>query len=436
MKIITKIMLLVVMLISFLGFNMKTYANPDAANGDYGLSCTNTAYGAQHGGQYISAGNSSASTNTAAGNSTYGVYVGLDCVYSGAGRTNSSAIVGGEIARAAANAVIGAVSQRLSSAMSMHNDTAANMSYSSNGSGIGMAANHIVGGLSIWTSFSNSTFENDQTYTGVRLDSNNYDANASAMTVGVDKRIGNIIVGLAYTGFESDIDTTVNGGTIDTEGETVGLYVGLNAGALSISAGAGTGEYEISTTRRDLGSLLTIKADDITADVTYYHLNVSGTLNRGKLSFTPRVAYRNFDLDLPTFTDIVPDDSNTMFDTTAAGNTSGDATNESVAGKTYSSDMTEAGLSIALALNSKLTPYIDFSYVNEETTGAAYQTERATNTTDADLTASNPDGYISYGGGFILNLSDKVNGYVNFMEVTNREDYSETTISGSLKLKF
>ena len=42
---------------------------------------------------------------------------------------------------------------------------------------------------------------------------------------------------------------------------------------------------------------------------TYYHVNVSGTeMNRGKLSFRPRVAYRNFDLDLPAFTDIVPDD--------------------------------------------------------------------------------------------------------------------------------
>ena len=130
---------------------------------------------------------------------SYGVYVGLDCVYSGAGRTNSSAIVGGEIARAAANAVIGAVSNRLSSAMAMNSETAAHMSYSSNGTGIGMAANHIIGGMSVWTQFSSSSFENDQTYTGVRLDSNNYDANASAATIGIDKRFGNIIAGLAYT---------------------------------------------------------------------------------------------------------------------------------------------------------------------------------------------------------------------------------------------
>ena len=435
MRILTKIMLLGVMLGSFLVLSMKSYANPSAANGDYGLSCTNTAYGAQHGGRYIAAGNEAVGDSSAT--TAYGVYVGLDCVYSGAGRTNSSAIVGGEIARAAANAVVGAVSQRLSTAMSMNSHAAANMSYSSNGNGIGMAANHIVGGMSIWTNFSSSTFENDQTYTGVRLDSNNYDADASAMTIGVDKRLGNVIVGLAYTGFDSEIDTTVNSGTIKTEGETLGIYVGLNTGPLSISAGAGTGEYEIDTTRKDLGSLKTIKADDITADVTYYHLNISGTVNRGKLSFTPRVAYRNFDLDLPAFTDIVPNDSNTMFDNTANANSSGATTDVSVSGKTYSSDMTEAGLAIALSTGKKLTPYIDLAYVSEDTTAAAYQTERTTDgTSAADLAASAPDGYISYGGGLILNLSGKVNGYISVSETTNREDYNETTISGSLRLKF
>ena len=426
MNILNKIMLLGVMVLSFLAFNMKAYAaNPVAANGDYGLSCTNDAYGAQLGNTYISQGNL-----IKAGESGYGVYVGLDCVYSGAGRTNSSAIVGGEIARAAANAVVGAVSQRLSSAMSTHSHAAAHMSYSANGSGIGMAANHIAGGLSIWTSFSSSSFENDQTYTGVRLDSNQYDADSSAITLGVDKRLGNIVIGLAYTGFDSEIDTKVNGGDIKTEGETLGVYVGLNTGALTISVGAGTGEYEIETTRKDLGSLKTIKASDITADVTYYHVNLSGTVNRGRLSFSPRVAYRNFDLDLPAFTDIVPNDANTIATDTLT------ATNISVSGKTYSSDMTEAGLSIALSTGKKVTPYIDVAYVNEDTTSAAYQLERTTDGTAADLAASAADGYISYGGGLILNLSDKVNGYLAVSETTSREDFSETTISGSFKLKF
>ena len=64
-----------------------------------------------------------------------------------------------------------------------------------------------------------------------------------------------MLIGLAYTGFDSDIDTKVNDGNIKTEGETLGLYVGLNTGPLLISVlGAGQGEYEIDTTRRDLGS--------------------------------------------------------------------------------------------------------------------------------------------------------------------------------------
>ena len=120
----------------------------------------------------------------------------------------------------------------------------------------------------------------------------------------------------------------------------------------------------------------------------------------------------------------------------AATSVTTDTTDESVAGKTYSSDMTEAGLSIALATSKKLTPYIDLSYVNEDTTAAAYQVERTGDGTAADLAASAADGYITYGGGLILNLSNKVNGYIDVKEVTNREDFNETTISGSLRLKF
>ena len=414
------------MSITALVLNSRAYAY-----GDYGLSCTNNAYGTQHGTNYLT-GNA-AGINSDLINS-YGVYTGLDCAYAGAGRTNSSAIVGGDIARLAANAVVGSVTGRLSAAMNSNSDTAAHMSYSANGNGIGMAANHIVGGLSIWTNFSSSNFENDQTFTSVRFDSNNYDGDASAGTLGIDKRLGNVVIGLAYTTFDSDIDTTANKGNIKTEGETVGLYVGLNTGVINFSVGAGQGEYEIETTRTDLGSGLSITGTDITADVTYYHLGLSGSLSRGKLTFMPRVNYRNFDIDLPSFTDVVPDDGNSF--TGAFGQASDFTTaDDSIAGKTYSSDMTEAGLSIALAMNAKLTPYFDIAYVNEDTTSAAYQIE-ATADGNSDLGASASDGYITYGGGVMLNLSNKVNGYVSISETTNREDYSETTLSGSLKLKF
>ena len=417
MRLINKLIMLGVVTISLLALNSRAFAA-----GDYGLSCTNDAYGGQLSSIYTH-------SNSGANNVTnYGVYTGSDCVYAGGGRTNSSAIVGGEIARAAANSIIGAVNGRLSNALAM-NSTAAHMSYTANENGVGMAANHLVGGLSIWTNFASSDFKNDQTFTSVAFDSNNFDGDSSAMSVGIDKQFGNVIAGVIVTGFDSDIDTTVNKGNITTEGQTYGVYVGLNTGAVTLSIGAGTGEYDIDSRREDLGSGKNITAADITADVQYYHVNVSGTVSRGKLSFSPRVGYRNFDMDMPAFTDIVPDDTNTIATDTLT------ATDESVGGKTYSSDMTEAGLSIALSTGGKLTPYFDAAYVHEDTTGASYTTE-LTADGNSDLVASNPDGYITYGGGVMLNISGKVSGYVNFTETTNRTDFSEQSISGSLKGKF
>ena len=427
MKFFKNFIILALMRLAALILNSRAYAY-----GDYGISCTNTAYGTGGGSNYLQA-NSTLELTGVIG--AYGVYSGLDCAYAGAGRTNSSAIVGGDIARLAANAVVGAVTGRLSAAMDNNADTAAHMSYSANGNGIGMAANHIVGGLSIWTNFSSSNFENDQTFTSVRFDSNNYDGDASAGTIGIDKKLGNVLIGLAYTNFDSDIDTAVNKGNIKTEGETVGIYVGLNTGAFMINAGAGQGEYEIETTRTDLGSGLAITGSNITADVTYYHVGLSGSLSRGKLTFMPRVNYRNFDMDLPAFIDVVPDDANSFAHGAAGTEIDRTTIDDSVAGKTYSSDMTEAGLSIALATSAKLTPYFDVAYVTEDTTSAAYSLE-ATTDEGADLGASAADGYITYGGGVMLNLSNKVNGYVSLSETTNREDYSETVVSGSLKLKF
>ena len=421
MNFINKVIILMVLALSALVLNSRAYAN-----GGYGLSCTNEAYGVQLGTNYLQASGDTTGSNDLL---AYGVYAGLDCAYGGAGRTNSSAIVGGEIARMAANAVIGAVTGRLSAAMDMNSDTAAHMSYSANGNGIGMAANHIVGGLSLWTNVTSTNFENDQTFSSVQSDSNAFDGDASGFTVGADKRFGNIIVGLAYTTFESDMDVSANKGSIQTEGETLGIYVGLDTGPLKLSLGAGQGEYEIDTKRKDLGSNLAINSNDITADVTYYHLGLSGDVNRGKLSFRPRVAYRNFDLDLPAFTDIVPNDANTIATTELT------TADESVAGKTYSSDMTEAGLSIALSTGSKLVPFIDLSYVNEDTTAAAYQVEATADGT-GDLSASAPDGYITYGGGIILNIQGRMSGYLSIMETATRTDYSETVVSGSLKLRF
>ena len=92
-------------------------------------------------------------------------------------------------------------------------------------------------------------------------------------------------------------------------------------------------------------------------------------------------------------------------------------------------------MSIALSTNGKLTPYVDIAYVHEDTTSASYVTENGDDAA-TDLAASAPDGYVTYGGGVMLNMSEKLSGYINVSETTNRTDFSETSISGTLKLKF
>ena len=97
----------------------------------YGLSCTNLAYGTQNsdGFTYIQ---SYVTTSAGAGLGTdesfgdsggIGHYLGRDCLYAGAGLTNSAAIVSGDVARHAANAIIGSITQRITYAMSQNSDS-------------------------------------------------------------------------------------------------------------------------------------------------------------------------------------------------------------------------------------------------------------------------------------------------------------------------
>jgi hypothetical protein len=401
----------------------------------YGFSCTNVAYGTQNGNIYTSV-----YVFTAPDEGTgQGSYSGINCVYAGAGRTNSSAIVSGDVARVAANAIVGSVTNRIMSAMSQSEDTAANMSYTSDGNGIGMAANNLTSGLSLWTNYTSTDFDNDQTFTAFRFNSNAYTGDASALTVGIDKKIGNFLVGVVSTNFDTDLNTSVNSGTYKADGNTYGIYAGLNTGVLNISIGVGTGEYDVDTTRIDLGTGNTTITGTTTADVDYHHLSASASLSRGMLSITPRVAYRSLDLDTPTFTDVVPNDSNTGGMQTAGSNTSSsdnDAADETVAALSASSEMTEVGFSLAAGLGI-LTPFIDYAYVDETTTGATYRSSLATkDTASTDLTATSSDGYTSFGGGIMINLRNRLTGTISYYDISGRDDYNEDSLSATLRLKF
>jgi hypothetical protein len=410
----------------------------------YGLSCTNKAYGTQNSSTsslyiqaYATLGSSDFYQNNTDGTGIR-TYLGRGCLYAGAGLTNSAAIVSGDVARNAANAIVSAVTSRISVAMAQNDNTAAHMSYTANEYGIGMAANRIIGGLSLWTNYSDSDFDNDQTFSNFRLDSNNYDGDSSNMSIGVDKKFGNVLIGLTASSFETDITTAANSGSYAADGETYGLYAGMKTSMLNFSAGFGVGEFDIDTTRLDLGTGNTTITGSAQADVEYMHLAANAMLSRGKFLIMPRIAYRSLDLETPAFTEVVPSDFNSAgpinsnpTGTDATGTNTDDI---AVAAFDAKSEMTELGAQIALTLGV-LTPYIDAAYVSEDTTSATYLTELTTDGV-AETAASDSDSYSSLGFGATLNLRGRLFGNVSYYQTYDRDDYNETTVSGSLRLQF
>jgi hypothetical protein len=415
--------------LAFFSFFALMLQSKAYATSSYGLSCTNEAYGTQHGGTYTDTAFINGNNGTT---SNYGIvaYSGLDCVYSGGGRTNSVAIVSGDVARNAANAIVGGINSRIAMAMTMNSDTAAHMTYSSSNSGIGMAANKVFGGLSIWTSYSRTNSENDQTFDANNRgrDSNAYDSDSSALSFGIDKMFGNILIGVTGTALDYDIDTEVNTGSYDADGNTYGIYLGLDTGVLRLSAGAGTGELDISTTRIDLGTENTTITGTTDGDIEYFHISASATFQRGPLTIMPRLGYRSLDLDSDAFTDVVPNDANTLATDTLT------TADESIAAFSAKSEIMDIGVSVVRSLGA-LTPYLDVSYASEDSTNATYNTEIESDGFD-DAAATDADGYWTVGAGINLNIRGKLSANLQYIETMDRDDYEESTVSGTLKLSF
>ena len=419
--------------VGLLALSLLTLGKSAFAVSYYGLSCTNKAYGTQHNstsGLYIQAYLTLGTDESIGDSAGINAYLGRDCLYAGAGLTNSSAIVSGDVARSAANAIINSVTQRIHYAMAQNGDTAAHMSYSSNSNGIGMAANRLVGGVSVWANYTDSDFDNDQTFSNVRADSNKYDGDSSALSFGIDKKFGNILIGISGTSYDTDIDVSANKGTYSADGDTYGVYVGLNTGVIVLSAGYGVGDFDIDTERLDLGTgNTTITANGVGADVNYYHLAASAMIQRGRATFIPRLAYRNLDLDTDAFTESVPNDSNVAGpsgdNTTGTDATGKNAADISVAALSASSELLELGFNASLQVKG-LTPFIDYaSYKAELTTDGVTETG-----------ASDSSSYSTIGGGLNLNLRGRLTGTVAYYETIDRDDYSESTISATIRVNF
>jgi len=425
-------------------------ANKASAAGTYSISCKNDAYGMQLGSDYTSVayvyagaltGQATSIHNDYLIHGTSGAYVGNDCLYAGAADTNGTAVVAGDVARMAVNAIVGAVSNRIDMAYAAQSSgaSATGLSFSNQADGIAMSANGIVGGISFWADYGNSDMKNTQTFSSVRLDSNKYDGDNSAYSIGVDKTFGKALIGVVVSGISTDLKTTFNDGTYKQDIDTYGIYAGYRTSMLQIDLGFGQGDSTINTTRRDLGNDQTITGKT-TADVEYSNARIVANFSRGKFSIMPRLAYRVMSMDILAFTDDRPNDVSatvvggaaTIFST---GNATLTVTDDPVAARSVESETMEIGLKVAADFG-RMIPYLDLSYNTEDTTAASYKAEAGTDGSALDLAASNAETSYTIGGGINFMLSNHLSGGLRLGSTSGRDDYEETYMSGSINLSF
>jgi hypothetical protein len=429
------------------------------AAGTYSISCKNDAYGMQLGSDYTAvayvynanfkAGGSGLSGAQISGQYLIGgpndghaaAYVGNDCIYSGAGDTNGTAVVAGDVARLAVNAIVGAVSNRIDMAYAAQNSgaSATGLTFSTQGDGASMSANGLIGGISFWGDYSNSNIENTQAFTNVRLDSMKYSGDASSYSVGVDKAFGKALIGLVVSNLDTDFKTTFNDGTYKQSVDTYGVYLAYKTSMLQIDLGMGQGDSTIDTTRRDLGNDKTITGAT-TGDVEYSNARISANFTRGKFTIVPSVAYRTFSMDVAAFTDVRPsDDSATVVGGAATifstGNATLTTTDDSIAAATYESETMSVALGVSANLG-KLVPYLNLSYDSEDTTRGKYKTEVGTDGNNAEKAATNYESSLKLGGGVNFMVNSNIMGGVRAGWISGRDDWEESYMGANINVGF
>ena len=429
------------------------------AAGTYSISCKNDAYGMQLGTGYtdqayvynaaFAAGGSGLSGSQISGSYLIGgpnaghqqAYVGNDCIYAGSADTNGTAVVAGDVARLAVNAIVGAVSNRIDMAYAAQNASASatGLTFSNQADGVSMAANNMVSGLSFWGDYGSTNIENTQLFTGVRLDSNKYDGDASSYSIGVDKTFGKALIGIVVSGVSTDFKTTFNDGTYKQDIDTYGIYLAYKTSMLQIDIGFGQGDSTVDTTRRDLGNDKTITGST-TGDVEYSNARIAANFSRGRFTIVPSLAYRAIDVDLNAFTDTRPsDDSSKVVGGAATIFSTGNATlttaDDQVAARTVESETMAVGLTVAANLG-KIVPYINLAYESEDTTNPVYKSEAGTDGNNGELAASNASSSVKVGGGLNFNLSQQVSGGIRAGWVTGRDDWEESYVGANIRVGF
>ena len=424
--------------------------NAANAAGTYNISCKNNAYGMQLGSDYTSIAYVYAGLKSGGLESsnlglqylirgTAGSYVGNDCLYAGSGDTNGTAVVAGDVARMAINAIVGAVTNRIDMAYAAENSgaSATGLSFTTQSDGFSMSANKLVGGVSFWADYGNNSLENTQSFTNVRLDSMSFDGSASSYSIGVDKTFGKALIGIVVSNLDTDITTTFNSGTYAQDVSTYGVYLAYKTSRLQLDFGMGQGDSNITTTRRDLGNDSVINGST-TADIEYSHARIAANFNRGRFTLVPSASYRTLDMDIAAFTDDRSDEQGTItgdgFLFTANNDTTG-VTDDSIAKSNVTTETISLGMKLS-ANYGKMVPYLDLAYDSEDTTKASYKSESGSDGNNGETKATDYSDSIRVGGGVNFMFGSAITGGLRVGRVAGRDDWSENYVAGNISIGF
>jgi hypothetical protein len=420
--------------------------NAANAAGTYGISCKNTAYGMQHGSDYTSAAyvyqglSEDQATDDIAATYTIrgltGGYVGSDCIYAGSANTNGTAVVAGDVARLAISAIVGAVGNRIDMAYAAANSgaSATGLSFTTQGDGFSMSANKLVGGLSFWADYGNSSMENTQTFTNVRLDSMNFDGDASSYSLGVDKKFGKTLIGVVVSNIDTDITTTFNDGTYKQDIDTYGVYLAYKTSRIQIDLGMGQGDSTITTTRRDLGNDSTINGKT-TADIEYQHARIAANFSTGRFTLVPSASFRTLEMDIAAFTDDRANETGTITGDQQLFTEGGtEVTDDAITRRAITTETVSFGLKLSANLG-KVVPYLNLSYDSEDTTAASYNSELAVDG-NTESAATDYSESTTIGGGLNFMLGSHITGGVRAGMVQGRNDWEERYMAGNISIGF
>lgn len=264
----------------------------------------------------------------------------------------------------------------------------------------GVSAGGGEGKIGVWVNAAWSGIEDD-------LSSTAFDGDVVTVMGGVDYMFTDRMIAGMAVGYENaDVDTIFNQGTIESDGATISPYIGFIINqyfTVDLSGGYSFGETDLS--RIDLAGTT------VTGNMDWSRWFVAGNLNAyynvGKFRLNGRIGYLRVEETQEAFTE-----SDTTFNPE----------------RTIDLGQVRVGGSVGYDMG-RIQPYVTgtFEYDAQRTdvVVAAGQDQPANDETGFEV-----------GGGVRFSLSDRVTGGVEATTHLGRENFSSTTVNGTLRIKF